>query len=826
MQERRGRFKSGLLTWATWAQNSDDPRPVGSRRAGRQGSGCSRETITRTIAAAAGGQGRGGCVRPPKRVPYTVMGPHGHSVTRTPRNVDAPASRAGQPLRTAARATARRRSTGDAQELIDRELSWVEFNRRVIDQARTASEPLLGRLRFVTIVSSNFDEFFMIRVAALRRGMRTGSHQHHRQKRLAAEMHDAVTEQYRIVHDELLPELAAAGLHLLPATGLTSGQRRAAADDFQFQIFPALATVRAASGQADTIAAAVANLRLHLAFRLEPRDQREPRAPAAAAAAGGDLAGGPLVALVTVPAGLERLRPLPGPAAPEGFLLLEESIVLHAEHLFPGYRVTEHALFRVTRDADLEVDEATDEDFIDAMTDVLVERRSSRPVRLEIDRAGGGLGRLLTGELGLTEQDVYAGWPVDLTGLRGLLEAGPPELDYPRWRPVPVPALTDVDSPWEVLRRRDVLLHHPYESFDHVVGLLQAAAVDPAVLAIKMTLYRTSGDSPVVEALVHAAGNGKQVTVLVELKARFDEQQNIDWATRLERAGAIVVYGIARLKVHAKALLIVRREAAGVRTYTHLGTGNYNDTTARLYGDVGLLTARDEIAHEATLFFNAITGYSSAPQLHRLVLAPNSLKRHLLTLIEREAARPGGDGLIMAKLNALTDPDVIEALYRAARAGVGIRLNVRGVCMLRPGVPGLSENVEVVSILDRFLEHSRIIYCHNGGAAEVYLSSADWMPRNLERRVELMFPVEQPDLKQRLIALLELYLSDNCQAYELLPDGHYRRRQPEPGQAAVRAQQVLQREALAADRARSGQAVQEFTVRRRPPGRATARAAG
>ena len=532
------------------------------------------------------------------------------------------------------------------------------------------------------------------------------------------------------------------------------------------------------------------------------------------------------MALVTVPAGLERLRPLSGPAAAEGFLLLEESIVLHADHLFPGYRVTEHALFRVTRDADLEVDEATDEDFIDAMTDVLVERRSSRPVRLEIDRAGGGLGRLLTGELGLTEQDVYAGSPVDLTGLRGLLDAGPAELDYPRWRPVPAAALTDVDSPWEVLRRRDVLLHHPYESFDHVVGLLQAAAVDPAVLAIKITLYRTSGDSPVVEALVHAAGNGKQVTVLVELKARFDEQQNIDWATRLERAGAIVVYGIARLKVHAKALLIVRREAAGVRTYTHLGTGNYNDTTARLYGDLGLLTARDEIAHEATLFFNAITGYSSAPQLHRLVLAPNSLKRHLLTLIEREAARPGGDGLIMAKLNALTDPDVIEALYGAARAGVGIRLNVRGVCMLRPGVPGLSENVEVVSILDRFLEHSRIIYFHNGGAREVYLSSADWMPRNLERRVELMFPVEQPDLQQRLIALLELYLSDNCQAYELLPDGHYRRRQPEPGKAAVRAQQVLQREALAADRARSGQAVQEFTVRRRPPGRAAARAAG
>ncbi len=721
-------------------------------------------------------------------------------------------------------ATSRPRRPVTEQSLLDRELSWVEFNRRVIDQARAAAEPLLGRLRFLTIVSSNFDEFFMIRVAALRRELVPGSQRHRRFTRLAAEIHDAVGQQYRILHADLLPELAAAGVRILTAAELTPAQRRAAADDFQYQIFPALAAVRLAAGAPDSIATAVANLRLHLAFRLQPE------APDTLAADGLHGAPGPdepLVALVTVPLGLDRLRPLPGAGTPAGFLLLEDTIVLHAAHLFPGYRVVEHALFRVTRAADLEVDEATDEDFIEAMADILVERRSSRVVRLEIDDAEGRLGRLLTGALGLTGHDVYSGVPVDLTGLRGLLDAGPQELDYPRWVPVPVPELADGTPPWEVLHRRDVLLHHPYESFDHVVGLLQAAAGDPAVLAIKMTLYRTSGDSPLVQALERAAGNGKQVTVLVELKARFDEQQNIDWATRLERAGAIVVYGIARLKVHAKALLIVRREAAGVRTYTHLGTGNYNDTTARLYGDVGLLTGREEIGHEATLFFNAITGYSSTSRLERLVMAPNLLKRRLLSLIEREAGhahgtadRAGGRarGLIMAKVNSLTDPELIAALYAAAQAGVRIRLNVRGVCMLRPGVPGLSEGIEVVSILDRFLEHSRITYFHNRGAYEVYLSSADWMPRNLQRRVELMFPVEHPDLRERLVEVMELYLSDNCQAYELLPDGRYRRRAPLPGQAAVRAQQVLQQAALAAEQARTGAEAREFTVRRRPPG--------
>jgi polyphosphate kinase len=302
----------------------------------------------------------------------------------------------------------------------------------------------------------------------------------------------------------------------------------------------------------------------------------------------------------------------------------------------------------------------------------------------------------------------------------------------------------------------------------------------------------------------------------VELKARFDEQQNIDWATRLERAGAIVVFGIARLKVHAKALLIVRREAAGVRTYVHLGTGNYNDTTARLYTDLGLLTAREEIAHEATLFFNTITGYSSGTRFQRLAMAPTTLKRTILTYIEREAARADGGGLIMAKMNSLSEEEVIAALYAASRAGVTVLLNVRGVCLLRPRVAGLSENIRVVSIVDRFLEHSRIVYFRNGGAEQVYLASADWMPRNLERRVELMFPVEQPDLRRRLVQILELYFADNCHSYELQPDGRYRKRRPE-NRTAIHAQEALQRQARAAERKRVGPDAQEFAVRRRPP---------
>ena len=702
------------------------------------------------------------------------------------------------------------------ETLFDRELSWVEFNRRVLDQAQREEVPLLERVRFLTIVSSNFDEFFMVRIAALKRERGGAAGNRQRLEQVAAAAHEVVAGQYRTLHSRIVPQLHAAGVHLVAAADLTDEQRAAAADDFRFQIFPALSTVRMAGGGA----AAAASLRLHIAFRLEPVATGE---QAAAPLPADEVGAGVQIALVAIPSGLDRLRPIPSLRRREdSFLLAEDSIVLHARQLFPGYRIAEHALFRVTRDADLEVDEATDEDFIEAMAAVLVERRSSGVVRLEIDTTGDAMAALLARQLGLAEQDIYRVAPIDLTGLKGLPDSGRRELYFPPWRPLPAPALADAD-PWQVLRRHDVLLHHPYETFDHVLGLLQAAAGDDAVLAIKMTLYRTSGDSPVVQALERAADNGKQVTVLVEIKARFDERQNIDWAARLERAGAIVVYGIAGLKVHAKALLIVRREDGGVRTYTHLGTGNYNDTTARLYTDIGLLTARDAIGREATLFFNTITGYSSAPRLQRLAMAPAALKRTLLAHIQREAAGADSGGLIMAKVNSLSDPDVIAALYAASQAGVTVLLNVRGVCLLRPRVPGLSDNIRVVSIVGRFLEHSRITYFRNGGAEQVYLASSDWMPRNLERRVELMFPVEQPDLRRRLVKILELYFADNCHSYELQPDGRYRKRHlplPEAGNRRVRihAQERLQQQAYTAERRRVRPDEREFTVRRRPPG--------
>ena len=704
-------------------------------------------------------------------------------------------------------------SPAPEETLLDRELSWVEFNRRVLDQAQREEVPLLERVRFLTIVSSNFDEFFMVRVAALKRELGGSAGGSGRLDKVAAAAHEVVAGQYRALHSRIVPQLHAAGVHLVAAADLTGEQRTAAAEDFRFQIFPALSSIR----MADDGAAAVAGLRLHLAFRLQPI-----AGGGAEALPADDAQGGAPIALVAIPGGLDRLRPIPSRGRREvSYLLAEDSIVLHAEQLFPGYRIAEHALFRVTRDADLEVDEATDEDFIEALAAVLVERRSSAAVRLEIDATGGALAGLLARRLGLDEQDIYRVGPIDLTGLRALPDSGRRDLCFPSWRPLPAPALADAD-PWLVLRRRDVLLHHPFETFDHVLGLLRAAAGDDSVLAIKMTLYRTSGDSPVVQALERAAANGKQVTALVEIKARFDEQQNIGWAARLERAGAIVVYGIAGLKVHAKALLIVRREDGGVRTYTHLGTGNYNDTTARLYTDIGLLTARDAIAREATLFFNAVTGYSSAPRLQHLAMAPAALKRTLLAHIQREAAVADSGGLIMAKMNSLSDPDVIAALYSASQAGVTVLLNVRGVCLLRPRVPGLSASIRVVSVVGRFLEHSRITYFRNGGNEQVYLASADWMPRNLERRVELMFPVEQPDLRRRLVRILELYFADNCHSYELQPDGRYRKRRPPPEAGArsgeVHAQERLQQQAWSAERRRVRPNEREFTVRRRPPG--------
>ena len=423
--------------------------------------------------------------------------------------------------------------------------------------------------------------------------------------------------------------------------------------------------------------------------------------------------------------------------------------------------------------------------------------------------------------LGITPKEVYEHQgPLDLKSLMDLTTVtGFDSLRDEKWKPCKSPELPEDEPIWSSISQKDILLHHPFESFYPVVRFANEAAVDADVLAIKATLYRTSGDSPIVQALELAARNGKQVTALVELKARFDEERNIEWGERLERAGVIVIYGIARLKVHAKALLVVRREEGIIKRYAHLSTGNYNDRTAKQYTDLGFFTCRDDVTYEVSLFFNAITGYSAIPNLRKIVMAPSAMKDRIVMLIEREASRSTQEdpGCIMAKMNSLADFDVIKALYHASRHGVKVLLNVRGTCMLVPGVPGISDNITVVSIVDRYLEHARAFYFYNSGTEEVYSASADWMSRNLDRRVELMYPIEQPDLKKRIVRMLKVFFQDNVKAYVLSSKGNYRKKSPEAGKPEMRSQRFFFEEALRKSEEIDTTNRKEFTVRRKPP---------
>jgi len=471
--------------------------------------------------------------------------------------------------------------------------------------------------------------------------------------------------------------------------------------------------------------------------------------------------------------------------------------------LCPNRTIRSTACFRITRDADVPIQEDEAGDLLETMEEAVRERLRRAAVRLQISsNPAPELLEWLRKHLNLKSEDIYE--TDALLGARSLWEIaerpGYERLKLADWPPQPPADLPEREDLWETLRDRDVLLVHPYESFDPVVRLLKEAAEDPQVLAIKQTLYRTSGDSPIIRALEEAAQNGKEVTVLVELKARFDEERNIQWARRLEDAGCTVIYGVMGLKTHAKALLIVRREEGRIRRYVHLSTGNYNDKTARIYSDIGLMSADSELTRDTASFFNLLTGLSESVGWSKLVIAPTAMRRRLLELIEREiqVSSPDRPGLIMAKLNALEDKQMCQALYRASQAGVKVRLNIRGICCLRPGVKGLSENIEVVSIVDRFLEHARILYFGNGGHPEVYLASADWMGRNLDRRLELLFPIADAGHKKRLIQMLELYLQDNCQSWQLLPDGTYKLKESKG--KPVRAQQVLYEQAVEAAR--------------------------
>lgn len=698
----------------------------------------------------------------------------------------------------------------------NRELSWIEFNARVLEEAADTSNPLIERLKFISIVSSNFDEFFMVRVASLKRQVRrgdrgncpTGMSPSAQLSAISSRVKQIVQEKYRLLSEEILPALRKEGLSLLKPEEFTGEQESFLQTLFMEEIFPLLTPVRCKTGEELPY---IGNLRLHAAFLLRLKEGETP--------VDGSHHTEDELAVVQIPPSVQRVIYLPSEPSQIAFTLLEYLVVSYAHLLFPGYQIQEHAFFRLTRDADMSVDEERDEDFVEAMEQVLESREHSRPVRLTVNGTSEKLENLLRDSFELNQEDLYVKpEPLDVSIFMEFLSiSGFDHLKDEPWRSQE-PAFMEEDVPiWETVRRRDVLLHHPYEAFDPVVELVRRAADEPETLAIKMTLYRTSGDSPIVRALEEAASKGKQVTAVVELKARFDEERNIGWATRLERAGVIVVYGIARLKIHAKALLIVRKERAGVRRYLHMATGNYNDKTAKLYTDFGLITSREELTYEASLFFNAITGYSAVPSLKKLLMAPVSLKSEMIKRIQREAsrARSSGQGLIMAKCNAVADPEVIEELYEASRAGVRIRLNVRGICMLVPGVEGMSENIEVTSIVDRFLEHSRVYYFHNGGSEEVFLSSADWMPRNLERRVELAFPVEETDLKHRLVKSLETFFSDNVKARFLHSDGSWTRKKRRGDRR--RAQEIFQKEAKNQAAQVTPEEKAEFRVRRKPP---------
>ena len=689
----------------------------------------------------------------------------------------------------------------DAPQLyINRELSWLEFNDRVLREGMAKDVPLLERLKFLAIVGSNLDEFFMIRVAGLKRRAAAKVSRvdpsgltplqqlaaiRQRTARLLAEQAKAIRE--------VLAGLASQGIALIDYADATAEQRRFLKSYFNTGVLPALTPLGADDLNPLPV---LPTLKLYLAILLEPQQPKdEPHEGDEKSAVAG-----PKAAIVPVPGGLPRFVTAP---AAKGLCLvrLEEIIAAHIDVLFPGHKVLAQSVCRIIRDADVEVDEDDAADLLEAMQEAVVARRRRAVVRLTI--AGNADPRLkawLKRRMPAADDDVYE--------IDGLLDAGAlmqvamrpgfEQLKYPDWTPQPPRDLNAEDDLWSQLQERDALLFHPYESFDPVVQLLNLAADDPNVLAIKQTLYRTSGDSPIVRALIRAAENGKQVTVLVELKARFDEARNVTWARQLESAGCYVIYGIVGYKTHAKALLIVRRESHRIRRYLHLSTGNYNDRTARLYSDVGLLTSDADLTSDAAAFFNMLTGYSQAVGMQRLSIAPTGLRRRILELIDREiqASTPDRPGLIMAKINSLQDRRICRALYQASRAGVRVLLNVRGICCIRPGVAGVSENIEVASIIDRYLEHARIFYFRNGGHEEVYMSSADWMVRNLDKRLELLFPVQQPDLKKRLVDILNAFFADNVKARRLLADGTYEaiRRKGAP----VRAQEQFYREAIEA----------------------------
>ena len=675
------------------------------------------------------------------------------------------------------------------EELLNRELSWLEFNARVMEEAEDPTVPLLERVKFLSIVSSNWDEFFMVRVAGIWRQIDAGITQpgpdgltpRQLLERVSSKIHAYSARQHQLFHAILEPQLEAEGIAIMDPKDLDKAQAAFLLDYFERSLLPLITPLAVDTGHPFP---RLGNRALVLVVELEPDEDL----------LDGDLPASEL-SFIHVPTGLaSRFLRVPSAPGAHAFVMLEDVVRHHLSRLFLGYTVKSCHAIRVTRDSDLPVEEDPSEDLLKTVEESLRDRRRGAVVRLQYEQGiSSPVLDLIIEEMELSPEDLY---PCSgLTAFSDLMQLCA-QLDLPHLKdtplpPLPVPQLDQPGSIFDAISRNDILLHHPYQSFDDsVVRFVREAAEDPKVLAIKMTLYRVTALSPVAAALERAAERGKQVAAIVELRARFDEAANITWARRLEKTGVHVVYGLPNHKIHCKACLVVRQEAGGIKRYCHLGTGNYNERTSRLYSDLGLFTARPEFGEDLSNLFNMLTGYTRPPRFHRILLAPQHLKKALKARIQREIghAREGRPARMVLKMNALVDPQIIQMLYEASREGVKVDLIVRGTCCLRPGVPGLSENIRALSILDRFLEHTRIYHFANDGQPETLLSSADLMPRNLDRRVELAFPLVDPLLAAQVMEMVEMQLHDTLKGRVLGPEGDVLRRGLEPQDPPLRSQ--------------------------------------
>lgn len=676
-----------------------------------------------------------------------------------------------------------------SKNFINRELSWLEFNHRVLEEALDRHNPLFERLKFAAIVSSNLDEFFMVRVASLRDKIQAGVTKKDPSglnpkgimSKISERTHRMVSELYRCYHNSLKRGLKRKKIKLLIGKDLGKEQLKFLEDYFEKKIFPVLTPMVVDNSRPFPL---ILNKSLNIALLVA--DDKEKQCYH--------------FATVQVPAVLERLVEIPSSEDTRSFILLEDIIKSHLGRIFVGHTILATANYRITRNADLSLDEEGAEDLLVAIEESLRQRKWSSVIRLEIEKGVDErlLERLLS-ELEINREEVYLiSGPIDLNFLQSIASLkGYDSLLHQPFKPIVPKILADQEDLFKVIRQDDILLHHPYHSFLPVLKFVQQAADDPQVLAIKQTLYRVSGNSPIIEALARAAENGKQVTVLVEIKARFDEQNNIHWAKRLETAGCHVIYGLSGLKTHCKVLLIVRREEDGIRRYVHMSTGNYNDVTARFYTDIGLLLCNPYFGADASNLFNMLSGLSQPIDMYKISVAPFDLRKKILKLINRETAnaRQGKKAKIIIKINSLVDQEMVEAFYEASRGGVKIELLIRGICCLRPGIPEVSENIAVSSIVGRFLEHSRIYYFYNDGEEDIFLSSADLMDRNLDRRIEVMFPIDDEKIKGKIKKILDTTLKDTRKTRKMSSDGTYKRVSTR-GKKAIASQEVFYQEAL------------------------------